>query len=252
MRAGGRQKFVTTLCSALPIEEDYQASYDFGHREMRQITLNFPTYCDVIYISIGLHKDAVVEEFHPYKNPRPWVFYGRSITQGGCASHPGNAYPAILSRNYAVDIVNLGFSGNAKGEKAMADYIAGLDMDLFFFDYDYNAPDVEHLKNTHEKMFRTIRQAQPNLPIILMTAITKTEEQMQKERADVIYRTYTNAISDGDLNVYFWNGKTGFAPYEEYGTVEGIHPNDHGFWGMAQSLQMLINDLDLFHECSIS
>ena len=92
-------------------------------------------------------------------------------------------------------------------------------------------------------MFQAIRKAHPDIPIIIMTAVSKNEMQMQKELADIIYQTYTTAKDAGDRNVYFWNGKTEFAQYEEYGTVEIVHPNDHGFWGMAQSLIKMIDTI---------
>ena len=50
------------------------------------------------------------------------VFYGSSITQGGCAQRPGNSYPAIVSMDRMTDFVCLGFSGNAHGEAKMAEY----------------------------------------------------------------------------------------------------------------------------------
>ena len=52
----------------------------------------------------------------PLPSPHPVVFYGTSITQGGCASRPGMSYQAILGRRLNLDHVNLGFSGNGKGE----------------------------------------------------------------------------------------------------------------------------------------
>ena len=66
-----------------------------------------------------------------------------------------------------VDFVNLGFSGSAKGEDEMMEYIASLDMSVFVYDYDYNAPSVEYLKNTHEKMFKKIREKNPDLPMMM-------------------------------------------------------------------------------------
>ena len=58
----------------------------------------------------------------------------------------------IISKQNNVDYINLGFSGNCKAEKAMAEYISKLDMSVFVFDYDYNAETVEELKANHSKM----------------------------------------------------------------------------------------------------
>ena len=76
----------------------------------------------------------------------------------------------MISRALDCDYVNLGFWGNAKGEEEMANYIATLKMSAFVYDYDYNAPSAEHLQATHEKMFKIIREKQPNLPIVILSA----------------------------------------------------------------------------------
>ena len=57
------------------------------------------------------------------------------------------------------------FRGGAKGETVMAEAIAKLDMAVFVYDYDYNAPNAAHLLKTHEPFFQIIRKAQPDLPV---------------------------------------------------------------------------------------
>ncbi|MBO4983237.1 MAG: hypothetical protein J6D23_04195, partial [Clostridia bacterium] len=175
---------------------------------------------------------------------KPIVYYGHSITQGGCASRPGNSYPSIISRKLNMDFINLGFSGSARGEREMAEYIASLDMELFVYDYDHNAPSWEHLQNTHEAMFKIIRKAHPTLPIIMMTSVSMARfHDNQEKRRQIIYQTYKNALKSGDKNVYFWDGDKEFKPYVECGTVEGCHPNDYGFVGIASSLEPLIRKI---------
>ena len=96
--------------------------------EWAEYTLNFPLYNGVKGLYIALKKDAVIEEAEDYVNKLPIVYYGSSITQGASASRPGTCYQAIISRRLNMDYVNLGFSGNAKAEKIMAQYLAGLRM----------------------------------------------------------------------------------------------------------------------------
>ena len=108
-------------------------------------------------VLIELEDDAKLETPTPYTLERPMVFYGSSITEGGCATRPANAYTALLSRWLDADYINLGFSGSAKGEMEIANYIAGLDMSVFILDYDHNAPTIEHLAETHEPFFKMIR-----------------------------------------------------------------------------------------------
>jgi hypothetical protein len=212
---------------------------------MHDILINFPLYNNVDDVYIGLDDGATIEARKPYTIDKPFVVYGSSITQGGCASHPGNAYPAILSRRFHCDYLNLGFSGSAKGEVEIAEYIAALKMDLFVYDYDHNAPTADHLEKTHERMFRIIRKAQPNLPIVMMTSTSLPRCTDDKERRKaIIHKTYQNALESGDKNVYFLDGSTFFDEYDHgLATVEGCHPNDLGFVCIAKAVGDMLEKL---------
>ena len=138
--------------------------------KVRQYVLNFPCYGSVKNLAVGLHKDAVLEKGAPYKYEKPVVFYGSSITQGGAASRPGMTYITHLSAEFGFDYINLGFSGNAKGEPEMIAYLASLDPMIFVCDYDYNAPDLEHLKKTLPPLYETFRRAHPDTPFIFVSS----------------------------------------------------------------------------------
>ena len=56
----------------------------------------------------------------PASRRKPIVFYGTSITQGGCASRPGMVHTAILGRRLDRPVINLGFSGNGRMEPELA------------------------------------------------------------------------------------------------------------------------------------
>lgn len=236
--------FVTSFRPPFNIEDGYQSLHDFSDNTMREITINFPLYSGVSELYIGLQKDAEVESPNPYMIQKPVVFYGSSITQGGCVSRPGNSYPAILSNRFNFDFINLGFSGSARGEKEMAKYIADLNMSLFVMDYDHNAPDHAHLKNTHYPFYKIVRAANPEIPIIMMSSVSQPYIQDHYfERRNTIQQSYLKATKNGDKNVYFWDGYAEFSSYANYGTVEGCHPNDCGFYGMAESLSKLFSEI---------
>jgi len=208
----------------------------FPDSQMRQVELYFPLYNPVSDVMIGLSKGAAVEAPEPYAVELPVVYYGSSITQGGCASHPGNSYQAILSRRFDCNYINLGFSGNGKGEPVMAEYIASLSMSAFVMDYDHNAPSVEHLEKTHEAMFRTVRQGHPDIPIIIVSASDRGPRS-NPMRKETILKTYHNALAAGDQNVYFVDGDLTYAEVgQDLCTVDGVHPNDLGFWCMANAI----------------
>lgn len=202
----------------------------------RLYTVYMPCYGEAHEIFIGIEKGASLKVAPDYTYEKPVVFYGSSITQGACASRGGLAYEAILEREFDFDYLNLGFSGNANGEQSMARYIAGLDMCAFVLDYDYNARNPRELLETHEPFYKTVREQNPNLPIIMisMPKYDLTEEDL--ERYKIIKATYDNAVASGDENVYLIFGKDLLFGVGSEGLSDGIHPNDLGFRYMSRGI----------------
>ena len=232
-----------TIVPPADVEDKFEGIVEFSKRKMRDITINFPLYSDVKKLYIGLSNDASVSAPRKYKKTKPIVYYGSSITQGGCASRPGNSYQAIISRNFDCDFINLGFSGSAFGEAEISKYIQELDMSVFVYDYDHNAPTVEHLYNTHERMFKEIRTVHPDIPIIIMSRPKYYLNTEERERLEIIKNTYNNARNSGDKNVYLIEGTQLMELAKGEGTVDNCHPNDLGFWSMAECLSGVIENL---------
>ena len=212
---------------------------------VHEYEINFPLYHDVKDVYVGLKPDSVLRPGRPYAHALPAVFYGSSITQGGCASRPGMNYANILSRQLDLDFVNLGFSGNARGETAMADYISDLPMSVFVCDYDHNAPTLEHLQKTHLPFVTRFRDAQPDTPLILITRpdIHFPRPDNVPQRRDVIYASYRFLLNRGDTKVWFIDGGAFFAGPEADGcTVDGAHPTDLGFFRMASVVRPVLEE----------
>ena len=238
------RSFVPPIWNSLDdIKDGYEGVIDFEDSRMREITIHFPTYSDVKNLYIGLAKDANIEAPKPYKYEKPIVYYGSSITQGGCSARPGITYQSVITRRFGYDHINLGFSGNAKAEPEMYNYIKELDMSMFVYDYDHNAPTVEYLRNTHEPMFKAIREVNPDLPIIMMSRPKWFLTEPEEERLRIIKTTYNNAVAAGDKNVYLITGQELMQYVENEGTVDDCHPNDAGFWSMAKVLGDFIEKL---------
>lgn len=213
--------------------------------KMEDVTVFLPRNEILKSVSVFIEDDAQIELPTPYKYSKPILFYGSSITEGGIACNVCNGYNAMISRHLDADYYNLGFSGNAKGELEMADFINTIDMSVFIYDYDHNAPTVEHLKRTHEPFFKRIREKNPTLPIVMMTRPCANYGPDEIARREVVKTTYENAVKNGDENVYFIDGELFFKndPDKELCFIDTIHPNDLGFYRMTQVVEPIIKKI---------
>ena len=214
--------------------------YPYKTEGLYQTEIYLPLYSAVNEIFIGVKKGSTFEPAVAYKHKKPVLFYGSSITQGGCASKPGDDYIGRISRMLDTDFVNFGFSGNAKAEKVIAEYIAKQDPSVFVLDYDHNAPDADYLKKTHFALYKTIRAAHPATPIVMMTMPT-----IDKQRRTEIIKSYEKAKNNDDKNVYFVDcyGCFGKLKNGECGTVDDCHPDSLGFLRMAERVYPILNKL---------
>ena len=230
----GEYHFIKNAMPTIDDKKGYERMIIKNNSKMNDFLMHMPLYNEVSSVYIGLQEGAKLETAAKYRDIPPIVYYGSSITQGGCASRPANAYENMISMMLDVDHINLGFSGNARGELSMADYIGGLNMSVFVLDYDHNAPNVEHLENTHEAFYKRFRMHQPNTPVIMVSRPDINSDKKSALRAEIIRTTYENAVAAGDKNVTFINGATLFGTdLRDSCTVDGCHPNDLGFYRMA-------------------
>ncbi len=232
-------RFQGTFIPMCETAHDFESVVDIENPQERLITIHFPLYASVGSLSIGLQEGATLKRAPDYGTEKPVVFYGSSITQGAAASRPGMNYENILSRRLDCNHWNLGFSGSARGEREMAEYISGLDMSAFVMDYDHNSS-LEQLRENHEPFFQIIRKAQPRLPILILPRPRFFLKEEDKLRRETVYATYANAKAAGDENVYFISGEELMALAEGEGSVDYIHPTDLGYFSMAQAIEKVL------------
>ena len=240
--------YVGSLIPSQDSQQGYEAILHFPDRQLRDITLNFPLYDHVQSLALGLQQDAVCLAPPAYTVEKPVIFYGNSVTQGGCASRPGTCYTALLSRRLDFDYYNFGFSGNGLGEPEMAAYLAEFDASAFVMDYDYNAPDAAHLEKTHWNFYKILREKHPDTPILIMPSVrcciwAQDRERFQQRR-DVIRATYDRAVAAGDKKVWWLEGRDMMLPYGGIEcTVDERHPTDLGFWVMANAMEPVLREM---------
>lgn len=232
---GTARQYVTTI---LPKQEPNYSGEVKLEAGTKEVLINLPSYAGVKEMSIGFPEGTTVAQPLPYTYEKPIVFYGSSITQGGCSSRPGTAYFNILSRALDANIVNLGFSGSAFGETSIAEYIASIELSAFVFDYDYNADTPEKLGPTHYPFYEIVRKAHPDIPIIFVSRCSYNPSDSNAVQCrKLIMNNYEKAKAAGDNNVYFVDGSLFFDQDNpnDY-TVDGLHPTDLGFRAMAEGI----------------
>ncbi len=234
---GGQIRYVATFMPDWTEEKGFLRTAALGSGGMREYILYFPLYNDVTELYIGLESGASLERGRAYKDAAPVVYYGSSITRGGCASRADNSYQALVAKRLGMDFVNLGFSGNAHAEDAMTDYLASLDCSAMVFDYDHNAPCAAELEATHFRMYERYRAGRPETPLLLVSRPDFERDGESAARLAIVRGTYERASAAGDENVYFLDGRELFAKEDRVNcTVDGTHPNDLGFYRMAQAI----------------
>lgn len=224
-----------------PVEHIY---FDLGGKPRleRAVTLYLPLYKASKLLAVGVDKQATVRPAAPYALGRPVVFYGTSITQGGCASRPGMSYQAILSRLLNLDYVNLGFSGNGKGEPEVARMVAEIDAAAFVLDFAQNNKTIESLREVYEPFLNIIREKHPSTPIFVITPISAAREALADTSGTLeamrrhIRLVASKRIAAGDQHLEIIEGADLIGPDRLDGFVDGVHPNDLGFQWMAEGL----------------
>ena len=215
-------------------------------KEMQDVLIYLPMNNSIEDLNVAVDDDAQVLAPRPYKYEKPVYFYGSSITHGLAGSHPGRSYVDQVCRKLDTEYVNLGFSGSCRAEEPMRHYLAAQEMSVFVYDYDHNAPTPEYLKETHEPLFLTFREKQPDTPVIFITRpdFYKWNESDIRNR-ETVRATYEHALARGDKNVRFIDGESFFGYDDDRYecTVDGCHPNDRGFDKMAEGVLPVLKEL---------
>ena len=90
------KRYVKTFVPPVSITDTYTGVLDTP-TELHTYTLNLPLYSSIKELHIGLKEGSHIEPAGDYTYSTPIVYYGSSITQGGCASRPGTCYQNIKS-----------------------------------------------------------------------------------------------------------------------------------------------------------
>ena len=224
--------------------------------DMREYIMYLPLYDGVIDLAIGIDSTAVIEkpqvvDLVPSARNLPIVFYGTSVTQGGCATRPGMAYPSIIGRELHRETINLGFSGNGRMDKCLGEKIAGIPASMFVIDCLANCTS-QIVKDSTEHFIRAIVEANPDVPVLMVSNYcypyqyldAQFHKDTQEENA--IWKEFARKFRKEGYNVRYIDAyakgnmkKSPIGPDHE-GTVDGVHMTDLGFQRFAKFLMKYI------------
>lgn len=238
----------TTVASARPSMSSHNSKsliMDNMPRRMREYMLYLPLYDGVDSIYILTDSAAVVQApaVDLPRREKPIVMYGTSILQGGCATRPGMVHTSILERMFNREVINLGFSGNARLDYEIARLMASADASLYVLDTLPNCS-AELLEERLENFVKILRESRPDTPILFVESPMfpahrfSTEVHETLTHKNLVLREIYDRIAAGDPNVHYMTSDRVLSDPEA--TVDNYHLTDLGFVQFARSMQPVV------------
>lgn len=241
----------TFMNSVRPRVHDKSTTYsviDGLSKEEREYLLFLPLYEGVDSLYIGVDSAAWIgaNKVDLPCREKPIVMYGTSILQGGCATRPGMAHTNILGRMMNREIINLGFSGNAKLDVGIARLMAAIDdAGLYVIDCMPNNT-TERFKNNIDAFYSVLRESRPDVPILFIESpyfpVSRFKADVMsalKEKNQALQDFYNARLAAGDKNIYYMKGEDVLGEDVE-GTVDNYHFTDAAFLRFANKLLPLL------------
>ncbi|MFZ9002504.1 MAG: SGNH/GDSL hydrolase family protein [Robiginitalea sp.] len=221
--------------------------------EEREYKIYLPLYDGIKSIEVGIDSNSFI--IVPDRNmEKPIVFYGTSITQGGCASRPGMAHTNIISRKLDVDVLNFGFSANGRMEKPIAELISESDAEFYVIECMPNMLSPQKITERTIPLVDIIREKNPNTPIILVdlfkAAFSVLNNKVMEESIELdnaLKIEFQKMIDNGYKNIFYVESLNALGSDQE-GTVDGVHFTDLGFMRYADFLLDKFEELNLIKQ----
>ena len=194
-------------------------------------------------MKIGISHDSFMVKA-PGRDPKrkPILFYGTSITQGGCASRPGMCHTAIIGQWMDYPVLNFGFSGNGRMEPEMARLYAELDPSVYILDCLPNM-NGDLVRERVVPFVNILREKHPGTPILLVedrsyanSYISQPRRKANEANRAALKESYEQLKRNGVGKLFYLSGDTLLGEDRE-DTVDGSHPTDLGFMRQAEAFR---------------
>jgi lysophospholipase L1-like esterase len=230
---------------------------DGMQQEDREYLLNLPLYDGVVSAEIGIDQNAYIKKpvNHIIDKTNPIIFYGTSITQGASASRPGLTYAALIQRKLNKEVINLGFSGNGRFEKEVAEYFMKASPSLIVLDCTPNSS-ADIIRKNLPQLLKYVRSINDTVPIIFIESIIRDfayfKEDNEKAFGSISFINQQNTalseiyseFSANDDNLYYLK-KDDLIGNDNEATLDGTHFNDLGHFRAYEKLTEKIKEIIL-------
>jgi lysophospholipase L1-like esterase len=209
----------------------------------------------VVYLPEGMKPrvDSVVAvngDIAPAAPQPSWVAYGDSITEGWSASSPARCWLAIAGRERAMNTVNLGFAGSARGEIVLAQQMSSLEADVITVAYGTNCwatiPHSAEMVHANTVAFlRIIRAAHPHVPVLVVSPLIRPDAEDRPNALGTaladIRAAIELAVTEADYHLARLLPGGDLLPPSLL--ADGIHPGDEGHREMARRIGLEVDRL---------
>ncbi len=215
---------------------------DAGEREY---AIYLPIFNGMEFLKLGVPQKNKFEELAPRE--KPIVFYGTSITHGACATRAGMVHTAILGRRFDLPVINLGFSGNGRMDKAVGDYLTQIDAAVYVIDC---VPNMKPMEVTEKclPLVHQLRAAKPNTPIVLVEDRRNTNEwilasrkQLHDDNHAALKAAFEQLKNEGQTKLYYIAGDHLYGDDAD-GATDGSHASDLGFFRQAELFEPILRE----------
>lgn len=221
--------------------------------EEREYKIYLPLYDGIKNIEIGIDENSFIRKGEiNFKNTI--VFYGTSITQGGCASRPGMIHTNIISRKLDIDVVNFGFSGNGRMEQPIGELISQMTPLFYVIECMPNMIEPQNITNNTIPLVDTIRKGNPDAPIIFVdlfdysfSALNSNAKNKKEGMNAALKAEFEKMQNKSYQNIFYVNSKNSIGSDME-GTVDGVHFTDLGYMRYSSFLIDKFKELNLVKE----
>jgi hypothetical protein len=172
---GGNVMNIDMATGAITLKAGETQTLDFDNLPAGQKTVEIWLPHDETTELVALHSDAPLTPVAP-STKRRWLHHGSSISQGSNATNPTGIWPVVAAAHAGVELLNLGFGGNALLDPFTARTMRDLPADIISVKLGINLvnKDVMRLRAFGPAVhgfLDTIREGHPTTPLLVVSPI---------------------------------------------------------------------------------